>query len=183
MSVLFFCSTCRKALMAEAKPEGQSKPARDFKKVFIWLFFLLNLGCMVGGAMLVYTATFAHDVVPLTEDDLLKDLNDKRFYTDETPLLLTMEPFTVNLASPNTFLKLDVSVSLLDEDGFEELRTKMPKARDGIMSVLQSKTYKDLGHLQGKLFLKEELIRSLNSMLREGVVKDIYFSDFIVQMK
>ena len=54
------------------------------------------------------------------------------------------------------------------------------RARDTILRVLSEKTFTDLESLQGKLFLKDELLKNINKALRVGLVKDIYFSDFVM---
>ena len=54
------------------------------------------------------------------------------------------------------------------------------RARDTILRILNEKSFTDLESLQGKLFLKDEIVRNVNKSLRMGLVKDIYFSDFVM---
>ncbi len=54
-------------------------------------------------------------------------------------------------------------------------------ARDKIVRVLNDKNFNDLESIQGKLFLKDTIAMEVNSILKEGVVKDVFFSDFVVQ--
>ena len=74
-----------------------------------------------------------------------------------------------------------MSIEMLSEEGFEELITQGGKARDEIVNILNNKRFEDLESIQGKLFLKDQIARRVNSYLERGVVKDIYFSDFVVQ--
>jgi flagellar FliL protein len=57
----------------------------------------------------------------------------------------------------------------------------MPQIRDSILMLIGNKTYDELQDIQGKKQLQAELISKLNSILRTGKVKEIYFTDFIVQ--
>ena len=70
---------------------------------------------------------------------------------------------------------------MLDKDGFEEVVRNSPAARDSIVRILNSKTYDDIETIQGKLFLKDQIAVTLNRSLDEGVVKDVYFGEFLVQ--
>jgi len=63
----------------------------------------------------------------------------------------------------------------------EEVNQRMPQIRDSILLLIGNKTYEELQDLQGKKQLKAELISKLNSILHKGKVKDIYFTDFVVQ--
>jgi flagellar FliL protein len=54
-------------------------------------------------------------------------------------------------------------------------------ARDQIVKILNSKKYIDIETIQGKLFLKDQIQTAMNKMLQKGSVKDVYFSEFVVQ--
>jgi len=62
-----------------------------------------------------------------------------------------------------------------------EAAQRMPQIRDSILLLIGNKTYEELQDLQGKKQLKAELTSKLNSILHYGKVKEIYFTDFVVQ--
>ncbi|RYZ69321.1 MAG: hypothetical protein EOP05_15020 [Proteobacteria bacterium] len=70
---------------------------------------------------------------------------------------------------------------MLDKDGFEEIVRNSPAARDAIMRILNRKSFDDVETIQGKLFLKDQISVALNEAMKAGVVKDIYFNEFLVQ--
>ena len=72
---------------------------------------------------------------------------------------------------------------LLGKEGFEEVMEpeNRAKARDRIVRMLNEKNFTDLDSIQGKLFLKDKIAGEVNGILRRGVVKDVFFSDFVVQ--
>lgn len=101
-----------------------------------------------------------------------------------TPFLEKLDKFTVNLAGePKRTIRLEVNLEMLNEESFEEVMdiSRVPKIRDRIVAVLNDKTFSDLESIQGKLFLKDRITAEVNSILDKGVVKDVYFSDFVVQ--
>lgn len=63
----------------------------------------------------------------------------------------------------------------------EEATQRMPQIRDSILLLIGNKTYEELQDLQGKKQLKAELANKINSILQRGKVKEIYFTDFVVQ--
>jgi flagellar protein FliL len=63
----------------------------------------------------------------------------------------------------------------------DEAIQRMPQIRDSILLLISNKTYEELQDLQGKKQLKAELASKINSILHVGKVKEIYFTDFVVQ--
>ena len=169
--------------MAEAKPE-QAAPPRNLGKLFSLLFAVVNLGVVGTGAYLVYASTLGYKKPAYTEEQASRDLASVVGDAQTGPLIYTMEKFTVNLSGePKRTIRLEVNLQMLGEDGFEEIMSPDNKARtrDQIVKILNEKTFTDLDSVQGKLFLKDEISKGLNVILRKGVVKDVFFSDFVVQ--
>ena len=55
------------------------------------------------------------------------------------------------------------------------------EARDAIVRILNTTVYTEVETVQGKLHLKNRIISQLNGFLDKGVVRNVYFSDFVVQ--
>ncbi len=93
------------------------------------------------------------------------------------------ESFTVNLADPgrNHFAKVDVDIEITDDFVKEEVTRLVPKIRDFIVIVLSSKTYDQIITVDGKDFLREEIRNKINGYLSRGQIKNVYFSQFIIQ--
>ena len=70
---------------------------------------------------------------------------------------------------------------MLDEEGYEEVINLGPEARDSIVRILNEKRFGDVETVQGKLHLKNQIASELNVFLQQGVVKNVYFSDFVIQ--
>jgi flagellar FliL protein len=90
----------------------------------------------------------------------------------------------VNLGGePKRTIRLEVNLQMLGKDGFEEVMEpeNRAKARDKIVRVLNDQVFNDLESIQGKLFLKDKIAMEVNGILHKGVVKDVFFSDFVVQ--
>lgn len=147
------------------------------------LFTVVNLIAIGGGAFLVYKATLGFDPPVLREPAAFEELMEERDREKiSDPVLYTMTPFTVNLAgTPRRLIRVEMTFEMLDKEGFEEIVRNSAPVRDAIVRILNAKTFGEIETIQGKLFLKDQIAVTLNESLRAGVVKDIYFNEFLVQ--
>ncbi len=169
--------------MAEDKAaEQNAAPKKDRSGLFGILFLVLDVVVMGGATFLVYKATLGHNIEAVVEEFEQASLELGRKNAEENPVVYTMDPYVVNLAGePQRSLQLEVNVEMLGEDGFEELIRLGPETRDKIVSLLSQKNFSELESIQGKLFLKDQIAQNINSNLKTGVVKEIYFTNFLVQ--
>ena len=164
----------------EEKEAGEEK--KDRSGLFKLLFMVVNFAVVGGGAALTYFNTIGYQAPVINEFTEEAKLQEMRLYMEQNPIVYTMEPFTVNLnGRPKRTIRMEMSIEMLSEEGFEELIREGGKARDEIVNILNTKRFEDLESIQGKLFLKDQIARRVNTYLDKGVVKDIYFSDFVVQ--
>lgn len=165
-----------------AEEEGSDKPKKDLGKIMTLAFMALNLTILAGGAFLVFSSTLGHKSAVSTEEDLNKELVEFRKSLHQKPVLYTMNTFNTNLDGiPRRLIRMEVSLEMLDEEGFEEVISLGAEARDAIVRILNTTVYTEVETVQGKLHLKNRIISQLNGFLDKGVVRNVYFSDFVVQ--
>jgi flagellar FliL protein len=101
----------------------------------------------------------------------------------EIGLMFPLETFTVNLLSESgkRYLKVDMTMEMEGEELSPELEEKKPVFRDIIIRQLTSKSLEEVSTTQGKEKLKDSLIVDLNKRLKDGKIKNIYFTSFVVQ--
>jgi len=97
-----------------------------------------------------------------------------------TPLHL--ESFVVNLADPEggRFLRLGIDLSV-DSASSNPAEVPTARIRDTILAVLTTWRSDALLAPDGKQKLKEELTRALREKVPDLNVRDVYFTDFLVQ--
>jgi len=102
--------------------------------------------------------------------------------------LVHLEGFTVNLADPEEthFLRVTIDLGLdrlPDGTDHEKLTTLLPVARirDSILSVLTLCKADVLLTPQGKAQLKKDIVASLHQNVSELGVREVYFTEFLVQ--
>lgn len=170
--------------MADAKQEKKEKKPLPIGKILTSLFMVLNIGVLGGGSFLVYKATLGWETVKITEEAMKLEMASRMEEFDRAPLLYTMDTFKANLTGqPVRAIELEVNVEMLNREGFEELinSDNRAMARDAIISILNDKDYQDVETIQGKLFLKDQISLALNQILKQGVVKNVYFTEFKVE--
>lgn len=99
--------------------------------------------------------------------------------------VLHLEPFVVNLADAedNRFLRvgIDLGLEIPNARAGNEGVVPTSRIRDCILTVLSTWHSDALLAPEGKQKLKEELLRALQERTPELEVKEIYFTDFLVQ--
>jgi flagellar FliL protein len=102
--------------------------------------------------------------------------------------VLHLEPFVVNLADPqdNRFLRVGIDLGLEEplpgkEGKGAEGEVPTSAIRDCLLMVLSTWTSDALLAPDGKQKLKDELIHALHARVPELGVKEVYFTDFLVQ--
>ncbi len=92
--------------------------------------------------------------------------------------------FTTNIVKDGKstkFLKTKVSVRTEHEDVSEEIKKRNVVIRDSVIKALSSKQFAEVATERGKLNLKEEVGETINNLLSEGKVEEVFFTEFIVQ--
>lgn len=98
-------------------------------------------------------------------------------------VLYPLDTFTVNLKSDagRRYLKATISLELNGKELSVELDNKSPVIRDRIIRILSSKTLEEISSKKGKQKVSEQIVDTLNSMITDGNVKSIYFTEFVIQ--
>lgn len=145
-------------------------------------FMAMNLVCLGIGTYMVYEATLGVKHKSTSNEEAERELASFEETLRGAPVLYTMKSFNTNLEGvPRRMIGVDLSLEMMDEEGYEEVIGITPQARDSIMRILNGKTFDDIETVQGKLQLKNQIIAELNSYLKKGVVKNVYFNSLAVQ--
>jgi flagellar FliL protein len=97
--------------------------------------------------------------------------------------VLDLSTFIVNLSDEDLqrFLKTSIAVEMDSEDGLEEANRRMPQIKDHIVTLLPTKTSKEILSAEGKNVLRTQLMEGLNGLLSTGRITALYFTDFVIQ--
>ncbi|MBK9293363.1 MAG: flagellar basal body-associated FliL family protein [Oligoflexia bacterium] len=165
----------------EPKKEGPTLAER-LPQILMNAFIGLNCFIMLGGTIMIYKIKILDKRVPITEENQKAALNEDRLIREEANVRFTFDRFIVNLdEKPRKLVNTTIELEMLNEDGYVEVVEKTPVARDEIVKIINSKKYRDIESIQGKLLLKDQIMTAMNQLLLKGTVRDVYFSEFVVQ--
>jgi flagellar FliL protein len=110
------------------------------------------------------------------------EFDDNRQLSD-IGILYPMDTFTVNLKSDSgrRYLKVTLSLELEGEELSLELDAKTAVLRDRVIRILSSKTLEEISSKKGKAKVSVQLMDTLNAMIKDGNIKGIYFTEFVIQ--
>ena len=97
--------------------------------------------------------------------------------------MFQLNPLIVNLAKSqgSRFLKITISLEMSSPEVRANLKKNIQKITDSILLLLSTKLFEDVYSVQGKFTLKNEITARVNPFLVSGKVKEVYFTEFIIQ--
>jgi flagellar FliL protein len=170
-----------------AEEESGEKPKKKggkLKLIIIVLLLLIILGVLGGVGYMMFLKPKPDETAEMA--NAKKAAAPKKEVKEGTGIgmLYPLENFIVNMADAggSRYLRVTLQLELDETKKFSEaLDMRKPQLRDAILTVLASKRYEEVSSAQGKLILKQELLRRLNSLVTEGTIVNIYFTEFVAQ--
>ncbi|MCX7792875.1 MAG: flagellar basal body-associated FliL family protein [Thermodesulfovibrionales bacterium] len=95
--------------------------------------------------------------------------------------LIALDPFVLNLLEQGRFLKVSMQLEIVDETQRELVQSKIPQLRDAIITLVSSKSVESISSPEGKIQLKDEILLRANQIMEKDVIKNIYFTEFVMQ--
>lgn len=169
--------------MAEEKDINEQEQPKKKSKFKLILISLIVVFLVVAG-FLAYLFLFSNNAAIQTETALPTDAQTAPAAKGSSiGPLYSFDTFIVNLADPGgiRYLKVSMQAEVDSNKVIDEIEKRNPQVRDLILTVLSSKTYAEVSTPQGKIALKQEIIRRLNLILTTGTVRNIYFTEFVSQ--
>ncbi len=166
-----------------AEEEKEEKKKKSKKSILLIIIVLVVLIALAAGAFLFLKKGSSNSSKNTQTIQSESVINDKNIH------IKNLNNIIVNLADPSGDRYLKISLALVmngkakPSSGGESSGDTLEDAaiKNAIITVLSTKTSDNLLTLSGKEELRKQLIKAINKALGEDVVKDIYFTDFIVQ--
>lgn len=158
----------------EKTDSKEEKKGSPLMKIVILVAILAVLG---GGGAFAYLKFFSKPPAEAAEQSHAPASKQEKL------VIFDWEPILVNLADPGgkRYLKLVMKMELNNEAVLEEVKNRGFQLKDSMIMLISSKEFDDIATASGKQALKQEMITQLNKFVKQGQVKDLYFTEFIVQ--
>lgn len=147
------------------------------------ILLIANLVVMLGSAGLVF---YSHKMIkrqPTDQDgELQAMLKEVTSTTQITPVKL--KKLTINLYSMQTRLRyLDVELNILpfSENDKEMIKNKEDVIADTVIQIAGDMSPNELNSVSGKILLESRIREQVNQSLNKKLIKEIYFSRFVIQ--
>lgn len=150
-----------------------------------WIIIVLVVFLLIGGGFFAYLkmTSVLKDEAETTGKTEKEKARDVVRQSGMPGSMFPIESFIVNLAGSEgkRFLKVTIDLELDKADTAEEVKSRLPQVKDSVLVLLSSKTFEEVYTVQGKFKLRDEIISRTNSFLKTGKVKNIYFTEFVIQ--
>lgn len=176
--------------MAEEKEkaEGAEEPKKS-KTLIIIIAVVLVILLAVGGALFFLMSQGGEEDGAEGGAAHTEKSADKKKKASHAGDDLTMGPvfavdnLVVNLMSEGgaRYAKFSMALELDAQELAPEMLAKKALVSDIIITVISSKTAEELMNLKGKETAKNEIMEKVNERLKDGRVKNVYFTNFVVQ--
>jgi len=165
----------------QAKEEKTKEASSKLNKIFI-VALILNVALVVASAFLIFYIKYFKGSAYLS-DQVIKDKIVKELKAYPDFIEYKLEPFTVNLkrSKNENFLNARFTLIAIDYETKGEIDKKIDVIRDKIIEILNNKSALELVSIQGKLFLKDQIVTQINSLLNKGSVKEVYIESFVIR--
>ncbi len=164
------------------EPEVQAEEEAPPKKKSKALFFIILSVCVIllgGGGFFAYMKFMA----PQQDAEAVNESSEPAPPVDTVGEIFALEPFVVNLADPKgrRYLKVQLKLEIENPEALERTQKAAPKLRDLVIIMLTSLTFEEVMTPEGKIRIRDELLERFNQVMRPDRVKNIYFTEFVVQ--
>ena len=104
---------------------------------------------------------------------------------DKASIVLPLNSFVVNLMDKRgvgkRYLKITMELEVNKEEDKLLVENHNAQLRDTVLLLLSSQSLNEINTMEGKLELKQNLLSRMSQILGDGVVRRIYFTEFVVQ--
>ena len=146
--------------------------------IVIAAVFLLMMGMMGAGFFMLWSKMNMVQQPVATEEAVAEEVQENSIGP-----LFPLNTFIVNLADKDSkrYLRVKIEMELTNEEAEQEVEKRLPQVRDNILMIIPTRTFEDLNSAGGKIELRDELLSKLNALLMENYIKNIYFTEFVIQ--
>jgi flagellar FliL protein len=159
------------------------------KPIILIAIAVLNMISMGAVAFILWSSHKAEQKKPKI-DDVIEGVHKEDSERDPASVnkedivgkLIPMETFLVNLAGSrgSKLVKMNIELELENEAVMSEIEKRKPQIRDKVIILLSSKNYEFMSSKEGKIALRDEIKGVINEFLSTGKIKNIYFTDLVV---
>ena len=147
-------------------------------KILTVVGLLMTVGLF---GLFVYTEVIYKRPLPNAEKEF-EELKSKGIYVN-TSKGLRLKKITVNIKSKKRlrFMNAELDLIPFKEKYLNKLEDNKAYIRDSIIDIASNMTATELTSLSGKILFEERIKKQLNLKFKKPILKEIFFSSFVIQ--
>ncbi len=102
----------------------------------------------------------------------------------KAPNVFLLGDFTANMATNDRagkFVRVELRLEMSDTAMADELKNKNILLRDAVIEEMSLKRFSEVSTAKGKDELKSNIKDRINNIVADGEIKEVYFTQFIIQ--
>ncbi len=162
-------------MAAEVDKKEEAAPQKKGSGLIIGIVAVVLLAAGAGAYLVLSSAKGGGDAAKLASEGHAAE--------QAKGTVFALEPFIVNLQdnSGTRYLKLTINLELPPGSMITELNNHSAQIRDSLIILLSSKSYSDIGTVEGKYKMRDEIVARVNQYLTNSKVSTAYFTEFVIQ--
>jgi len=151
------------------------------KLIIICLTIVLMLSAVAGGWFLFFSGDDADSEIVAEQGEATGPEQQEEIVFEDIVILAPFERIPLKGESAMGHISLDIALELIDH----QYRKQVYTVQDRLIRVVENKvrqmTWRELRSPEGKIRLKYELLRQMNSIFPKVTIRNIYFINFLMQ--
>ncbi|MCO5142797.1 MAG: flagellar basal body-associated FliL family protein [Oligoflexia bacterium] len=178
--------------MAEEKVEAVEAPKGPKMimglPLISFLLLAINTLIVLGGFGYIYWVSLVYKPPMITEhaaQEEIKKSVQKAVEVGEAYLVEQYQERTITLTGPKGgklhYALIEFALVCGNESCLQQVKSNQAKVDDIVQTAVSRRSYTELSSLEVKFRVKHEITTEINKFLKEAILKDFLFTNFIIQ--
>ena len=156
------------------------------KIILVVVLLVLLISLATGAGLFFFNKSFEEDQIVQGTIESRQDIKGTLAQEDEVIFedIIDLEPFErikLKTSSTMTLISMNLSLELIDHRYRKQVYTMKDRIRKIITGQVEEMTWLELRNSEGKILLKYDLLKRINSIFPKATIRNIYFTNFIMQ--
>lgn len=167
-------------------------PRLKKKQILIFLALLFLAGTLAGIGVFLLKKEAPEEPIAGTSSTSQEGTSASSQKSDESDIkqaivfedIVALAPFErirLNETSDMKLLSLDISLEIADPRYRQQVASMENRIREIVQDQIKEKSWLELRNAEGKIQLKYELLAQINAVFSQVMVRNLYFTNFLMQ--
>jgi len=164
----------------------QEESSKKKAIIIIVISFVLLISLALGGWIFFFKGS-AKDSQDIQHEIVTPDKNKEKLAREDEVVfediveLESFERIELKPGSTMSLISMNLSLELTDHRYRKQVYSMEERIREIITGQVEEMTWLDLRSPEGKIMLKYDLLKRINSIFPKPTIRNIYFTNFIIQ--